>query len=180
MRTFIAIDVPDPIKEKILSVAQEFKNEGTVLVNKDALHITLLFLGELNEQGVERVKESMRSSISFQAFNAAVKGLDFFTPKFIRVVFAKVVEGYQECVSIYNQITTSLSNEDLAIPDESFVPHITIARVKRVINRQTLLSMIKRYNDIEFGNFQVSSIKLKSSALTRDGPIYNDLYELKP
>jgi len=59
---------------------------------------------------------------------------------------------------------------------EEFVPHLTIARVK--FGKSNALSkFLIDYKDIEFGNVNINSIKLKKSTLTKNGPIYNDLGE---
>ena len=60
-----------------------------------------------------------------------------------------------------------------------FSPHITLGRVKSAKNKDRLLQIISKYQDIKFGNIKVKSIELKKSELTPKGPIYTTLKEVK-
>ena len=62
MRTFIAIDLPKELKEKIFTYARRLAGGINIkLVEKENLHLTLLFLGEMAEEEKERVMKVLRS-----------------------------------------------------------------------------------------------------------------------
>lgn len=63
MRTFIAIDLPKELKEKIFTYARRLAGGINIkLVEKENLHLTLLFLGEMAEEEKERVMRVLRSA----------------------------------------------------------------------------------------------------------------------
>jgi len=60
--------------------------------------------------------------------------------------------------------------------DKPFKPHITVFRIKKKIGDMT--KELESKKSIDFGLQEISSIKLKKSELTPDGPIYSDLMEI--
>ena len=61
--------------------------------------------------------------------------------------------------------------------DKPFKPHITVFRIKKKIGDIT--KELDKQKTIDFGRQEVTSIKLKKSELTSNGPIYSDLEEIK-
>lgn len=179
MRSFIAIDIPEQVKENILRVSENFRSNGITLVKREALHVTLHFLGDLNDSRLEEAKRSMDAiKEGINAFDASLNGVGYFTPQSVRVIFAELEKGRGECISIYNSLERELRKHQVVLKKEDYTPHVTIARV-RFGDRNKLLSVIDRYAAHGFGEFRVDSIKLKSSVLGSTGPAYTDLYELK-
>lgn len=178
MRTFIAIDLPDEIKSRIADVSEQFSASGIVIVQRDVLHISLHFLGERSDEEIEKIKEAM-GELRAKQFRIEIKELGVFTPDYLKVVFAKVAAGREECESIYNQLSTSMSSRGFQLEQRDYTPHVTIARVKRLKDKRRVLSLIDEYSNEGFGSFEATSVKLKASELTEDGPVYRDLYEVK-
>lgn len=178
MRIFIAIDLPTEVKNAISKEAAGFTQKGIVTVKGEAYHISLLFLGELSESQLEKAKEAL-NSIKQKEFEVGIKGLDFFTPEFLKVIFAKVGKGKEECANINHELVEKLTKEGFSIKQEPYSPHITIARVKNDKAKHEIISKVSKSANIPFGLFTVNSIKLKSSQLKPEGPVYTDLYELK-
>ncbi len=63
------------------------------------------------------------------------------------------------------------------ISDKPFKSHITVFRIKNKIG--DISKELEKFSLNEFGSQEVSSIKLKQSTLTPQGPIYSDLLEVK-
>ncbi|OPX57158.1 MAG: 2',5' RNA ligase family [Methanobacterium sp. PtaB.Bin024] len=59
--------------------------------------------------------------------------------------------------------------------ERSYIPHLTIARVKGARNKEFLADMIKDLQEIEIGQMTVEKLVLKKSELTPVGPIYTDV-----
>ncbi len=62
--------------------------------------------------------------------------------------------------------------------ERSYIPHLTIGRVKGVQNKELLVSMVKELEDVDIGTMKVDRLILKESDLTPVGPIYTDLKEI--
>jgi 2'-5' RNA ligase len=75
---------------------------------------------------------------------------------------------------VQREVSSRLSKLGLR-PDKEFKPHVTIYRVKSVRNKSSVLSLLERLKEQEFGEVCVDKLKLKKSTLTPQGPIYEDL-----
>jgi 2'-5' RNA ligase len=51
--------------------------------------------------------------------------------------------------------------------------------VKGAADGKRIIDAIGRLAETDFGSFEASSVVLKKSMLTREGPVYTDLYELE-
>jgi|BEDMetMinimDraft_2_1075160.scaffolds.fasta_scaffold06202_4 2''-5'' RNA ligase len=182
MRCFIAVDISDDkIIERLNNVASMLNLRGVKPVERENLHITLKFLGEINESFVEELKIALKK-VKFMKFNVHVYGLGAF-PKINnpRVIWAGIKEGFQELITLYNLVNDSIKNEGLRFEkDKEFHPHVTLARVKFRENIKEVIKIINEYLNEDFGSFEVKSFCLKQSILTPKGPIYSNIevYEI--
>ena len=63
--------------------------------------------------------------------------------------------------------------------EKSYIPHLTIARVKGAKNKEALINLIKEMENVYIGDMLVDKLVLKKSELTPVGPIYTNLKEFK-
>lgn len=181
MRLFIGIDVPEEVKEKAELLEQEIKSlQGSfTFVKKEAMHITLNFIGEVDEQKTQAAVKAL-SSISIAKFQVSFEGVSYFSPRFIKVVYLGISKGVQELKNAFSIIGNALAEAGVPYEhDLPYVPHFTIARVKYIKDRAPLLNLIEKHKGEKFGDFEVEAIALKKSTLTPDGPVYENLHELK-
>ena len=168
MRCFLAIELSDEIVEGLENLKRNFKIDGIKLVERENLHITVKFLGEIGGKTVENIKSM---DLSLEPVESRIRGLGVFpNENYIRVIWV----GASNLVPLFEEVDRRL--EDLNFKRErEYVPHITIGRVKFLRDRRTLKERIKRYRDIDLGTLYVDSIVLMKSTLTRSGPIYEVL-----
>jgi 2'-5' RNA ligase len=173
MRTFISIEIPDTIKKEILKIQNalpEFKGKKTEFEN---LHLTLKFLGEVDKEKIELVRERLKK-IKFKEFEAEIDFIGVFSEKFIRIIWLHI----KNCDELQKEIDDKLG--DLFEKEKRFMGHLTIARVKSVKDKKKFLSEIKNMK-IPKLKFVVKNFNLKKSILTEKRPIYEDIevYKLK-
>ena len=178
MRTFIALEVSEEVKIRARILEEEFKIDGLGLVNKEAMHITLQFLGDTSMQEAEKVVDLMQK-IKFTPFKISLSGVSFFSPRLIRVIFVEIAQGQKELQLLYSKLSTALTASGIKFEEERYTPHFTIARVKRVKEMRRLREILEKNSKAGLGSFEVSSIVFKESTLTPDGPVYRDLYKLE-
>ena len=169
MRTFIAIDISEEIKQKLAKLQEDLPADSRIRpVKSEAIHITLKFLGEIENAKVTDIKRVI-DSIKFDPFAVDVTGIGVFPSEtFIRVVWVGAEnEGLDRIAA---ELDKGL--QPFGFGSEKFVSHLTIARVTGRIDPGDFLSKHK-YD--YFGRFEVKEIKLKRSTLTPRGPIYEDL-----
>lgn len=178
MRSFIAIEI-DPDK-RMLRAIKEMKSLGTKIkaVEIENIHLTLKFLGEIDERQVESISKDMESLSKYEEFNIQLKGVGAFpSVDRPRVIWVGVV--YPETLeNIWRDVEEIAYRAGIDRESRGFSPHITIGRLKeRSIGR--LRTFMEKYSDAEFGAQRVREIKLKKSDLTPSGPIYSDIFSVK-
>jgi len=60
MRTFIAIEMPKEIKEILLDAQKQINTEKAKIRLTKAFHLTLKFLGEVEEKKIEEIKSALK------------------------------------------------------------------------------------------------------------------------
>jgi RNA 2',3'-cyclic 3'-phosphodiesterase len=175
-RTFIAITFQEEIIKEIarlhpLIEKQKFIGKLTELGN---LHLTLKFLGEINNQTLDKVKHSL-SKISFPSFTTKLSHAGTFSySKKPRIVWIKI-QGKQ-IKDLQKQIDNSLYQ--LFPKEERFMSHLTIARIKYVKDKQAFIKYIKNLK-VKPISFKANEFKLMSSVLEPIGPAYEEIESYK-
>ncbi len=173
MRTFIAVEIHnDEVLNSIAKIQSDFKIKATP-VNKQYMHFTLLFLGEITEETAEKVKKEL-SSVSFKPIEVRFTHMGVFpNPRFPRVIWIGVDKvASQQLIDLAYQVEKKL--EPLGFKsDKPFKPHLTIFRIK---NKAVDISQtLEKFKAIDLSKEVITELKLKQSILTPNGPIYSDL-----
>ena len=176
MRVFVAVEISN---NKVISSIKKFQE--TIQINARPVesknfHFTLQFLGEISDQMVKKVIGALRL-VEFSSFDVNFRGVGAFPkPKFPRVVWIGTdSSGGDNLIELSKMVQKTL--EPLGFfSDKPFKPHITIFRIKKKIGDIT--EVLTSQKMVDFGMQKVTSIKLKKSELTPNGPIYSDLVEI--
>ena len=176
MRTFVAIEISENDVKKSIKDFQNKLQINAKPVNSDQLHFTLQFLGEISEEQVQKVIESLQT-IKFSEFTINLKGIGAFPkPKFPRVIWIGTdEEGGNNLIELAKKVENVLKPLGL-VSDKPFKPHITIFRIKKKIGDMT--EELNKQRFMDFGMQKISRIMLKKSELTSEGSIYSNLEEV--
>lgn len=178
-RGFIAVDIT--VTPNILEFEQEIKKTGAdvKLVEPQNIHITVKFLGDVDENLIDEIEQIMKDSVKeIKSFTIQLKGTGVFpNQNYIRVIWIGIKEA-QMIETISDSIDEKLSELGFKKEKRGFSSHLTIGRVKTAKNKQRLLEIIENYVDVEFSRQEINSIKLKKSDLTSKGPIYTTIREV--
>jgi len=149
------------------------------LVEIENIHITLKFLGDIEDHQVEEVSQVIRD-ITLTPFEFTVEGVGVF-PNLRRptTVWAGISTGVGELAGLFNDVNDGLAKLGFEKDRRKFHPHLTIARVRGEQNRDRLVNELMSMEEMKFGKVQVDRIYLKKSVLTPKGPIYTILAESK-
>jgi len=179
-RGFIAIDIGS--FPKLVEFENEIKKTGAdvKLVDPNIVHITLKFLGDTEENLVEKIEEIMKNSVEeIKPFEMQLAGTGVFPDqKYMRVVWIGIKNG-EQIGKIASKIEEQVSKLGFEKENREFSAHLTIGRIRSAKNKEKLLRVIENYKNTNFGSYKVDSIKLKKSELTPKGPIYTTLKEVK-
>ncbi|MGC8669857.1 MAG: RNA 2',3'-cyclic phosphodiesterase [Candidatus Micrarchaeia archaeon] len=169
-RSFIAIDIPESIKEKFKSISID---QSLRKVSIENIHITLLFLGNVPEARIKDVI-AVLDSLNTESFDISIKGLGTFDGSMPRVLFAKIAAN-EKLEEIYGILYSKLESI-CTLEKRGFIPHVTIARSKGHEGSRQIKDLVEKYGNTEFGIFKCNSVKLKKSLLSASGPVYSDLF----
>ena len=183
VRCFIAVEVEEAvILDAIGRVQAGLKGTGADLkaVERENIHMTLRFLGDVSEGILEDVKVLV-SEFEFSPFQMELEGIGVF-PNLgrPRVVWVGLTKGAEELAEIFNKLEPSLVGMGFKPEGRGFRPHITIARVRSGRNRAQLVEEVLNYRGERFGEFEARHVRLKKSVLTPRGPVYTTLTESSP
>ncbi len=180
VRCFVAVEVDDPgVLDALRSFQAGLAGSGGDLkpVERENIHLTLKFLGDVDEGLLDEVKRVV-NSLSFKPFRMALAETGAFPNlRKPRVIWAGVTEGADELTAIFRELEAGFVGLGFKREGRRFSPHISIARVRSGRNRDLLMEEVLRYRDAVFGDFEVASVKLKRSVLTPRGPVYSILAE---
>lgn len=181
MRLFIGIRLSEQLKNSLAPLLQETKETlvSVRLVDKANIHLTLKFLGEVEEEKINPLVEILIKAVDkIESFSIGLKGLGFFPDsKRPRVLWVGVEDEGKKLFQIANLLEEKLVKIGLA-SERGFKEHITIGRFKEKMVGDSLNHLAEKYRDHVWGTMQVSEIELICSLLRPTGPIYTTLKKI--
>lgn len=176
IRAFIALELPDEIKDRLKGVQEQLRgcSARLNLVDPPLIHITLKFLGEVMEKDLPQVNNALRS-IPFRPFPVTVGTVTVNNPRRPYTVWCTVGDrGWGK--ELFRMVEDCLEPLGFARETRGFTPHATLARVKAP--DPSLFTVLRSLEGTTFGDCMIPGMKLKKSTLTPRGPVYEDLLEV--
>ncbi len=171
------------MSETVISCVEELlltlKTAGADVrwIRTGSMHLTIKFLGELNEQQVEEVKKTLQEVVlSYSPFTFKVAGVGGF-PNLRRpkVIWAGVSSS-KELVSLQKDIETALSGKGFEPGVREFIPHLTLGRIRSSSSIDQALSVLEKAGNRVFGKVEVNEVVLMESHLSPSGAKHTDLF----
>ena len=186
-RLFVAVDLDERTRAEIAevssalrpSVASSLGRARITWVHADRLHLTLEFLGEVDEGTEQRAGLALLEPFPVQAFDVLFSGLGFFPPSGSpRVLWLGIAEGLADLRSLHEEFRRRVGKSGK--PAEAFNPHLTLARFRDRVSRSELREIAKW--GARAGPCRIDRVTLYESRLSPKGPSYTGLAEglLKP
>lgn len=180
MRAFLAIDLPQDLKEKIFAFSRRIARQGEMkLVEKENLHLTLLFLGEISEEEGKKVAGVLEGLSGLGEIRLRLGKAEFFPAgKKPNGIWIKVEGEKEKLFALYKKIVNGVlwAGIKLAERDLRFSPHITIGRVRK---KMKLLGLEGK-EELEGQEFLVEKVVFFRSKLSSRGPKYSKIAEFVP
>ncbi len=180
MRLFIAIPIPQDIKNIIRETLANFKLKkiGNVKsVEFENLHLTLKFIGEFDNKHL--ICDVLNDELhSVNAFEMKFDKCGFFPTRFKpRVLWAGFGIGKENFTGLSKKINKSLKRIAIESETRKSVPHLTIMRVKQLCNEK-FLEELKDELEAKLNGITISvkEIILFKSILSSRFPEYFELF----
>jgi 2'-5' RNA ligase len=178
IRAFIAVDLDDPVIDKICDAIGVLKSRITEIrwLKKETLHLTLKFLGNIAEPQVESIVAALGQPLRlFSPCTISAKGLGVF-PDFRRPKILWVGLSGDQLADLAAKIESALVPLGFVPETRVFTPHLTIGRWRESSRpAKNLRQEIASWNDFEFGACAVRQIVLFQSVLKPEGASYREL-----
>ena len=171
MRLFIATEIDEPLRDKLVVIQTRLLEPGVKLVERQNLHVTLKFLGEVSDEQVPAVREALRN-VKMAPFDVEIGGLGTFPPGGRRISIVWV-DCRGPLAELAAKVVEALKTLGFQADERGFSSHLTLARVKQKPER--LAGVVEELKETKIGKQLVDCFVLKQSTLTPQGPIYADV-----
>jgi len=170
VRCFVGYLIPEHLKSKITALQQEISMWPLrcKFVEQENLHLNFSFLGEVDENEVNNIKLKMdciaSESAKFDVFIGGVRAIP--NENYIRVLALDIGCDSGDMNNLIQRIGDEIGGD--AKP-----AHLTLCRVKSVLDKPTVRKNIENIENEHYGSFTVDSIQLIKSELRGSGPVYS-------
>ena len=179
VRAFLAVEIPQRVRKHVWRIVEDEKQKDLPIkwVKLENMHITLKFLGEIDEKQQANISLAVKQIAGqHESFAVNLKDIGCFPdPKYPRVLWVGVEKGNEALCTLAREIDEQLVRLGFK-QEKRFHPHLTIARMRKPCVINHILEQ-----SIATDTFKAEAIVLFKSTLTPQGPIYEPLerYPLK-
>jgi 2'-5' RNA ligase len=135
VRLFVAVELSRATRDAVVAeqkrIASAIGRSAAPLewVRADHVHLTLVFLGQVDEARVPALVDAVGQDIDLAPFDVVFSGLGLFPSRGApRVVWAGIDAGVHELQLLHHAIATRVAAQGVALEERAFHPHLTLAR----------------------------------------------------
>lgn len=153
---------------------------GIAWVAAENLHVTLKFLGQVEEAAVPGIVEALTAAVAdLDRFDVTVRGLGAF-PSLTRprVIWAGAGPGGDALVTLAARVEAALS-PSFPREERPFSSHVTLGRVREPRRDPRLAEALARGAGREFGRLAVDRVTLMRSQLAPHGARYSEIASVR-
>lgn len=152
-RYFIGIPIPQEVRKKLKVQSwpglSRYKDEK--LVPQNNWHITLAFIGELEDEKLESLKSLLQVFQWGDAFKVSIRNFGAFPSlEEGRVLWLGCEKGAQALTTLAETLRRQLDDLGITYDPKPFVPHVTLARLRSPKNLTRLSENGKMKQEITF------------------------------
>lgn len=186
-RTFIALELNEAIQRHLSGVIREMALALPALrwVDPAGIHLTLAFLGELDDEQLARAIEASEAAardaqpFSYRLTHPGVFG----SPRSPRVIWMGIEEPSGKLTQLQRTLNRELEQRGFEIDKRPFSPHLTLARVKSPLTPDEQQRLQRLLADPQLATpsppYRVTSLAVMKSELSRSGAKYTAMRDVK-
>ena len=182
MRCFIAIDIDEEIRSGLRDLQQDMADVADIRksdvkwVHPESMHLTLKFLGEVRDQDVMDVCNTVKAVAGrHKAFNFAVNQVGHFGGQSARVLWVGAGLDCPELLQLQQDLEEELAGIGWPKEGRKFSGHLTLCRVRNSKAGFELARLTERYKDFDLGTVRCDALTVYQSKLRPEGPLYTSL-----
>ena len=198
IRAFLAVELSQALRAELATVQQELKRRIEPELKRDTriswakpatIHLTLKFLGDMDEQVVEPLRIAVEGAIGSRlALTVPLERLGAFPhPQNPRVLWVGPSENWEKgaeakrIAEIHDAIDQACEGLSFLREMKPFSPHLTLARIK-VGERHVGVALAKGGvldRPLASGSLPVESVVLMKSELKPTGSVHTKLWDVQ-
>ena len=185
IRSFIAIPIPAAIAKSAATLVRRLSHDGDGIkwVPSENLHLTLKFLGDVDNRQVPEVCQVVRNCCAgIQPFEIDLCGADAFpNTNRLRVVVVRIGQGGEQLATIVERLESQLANLGFKPEARDYVPHMTLGRTRGGSRRGSpeLARSITENTNYHVGQMSVDQVYVMASFLDKAGATYQVMDTIK-
>lgn len=173
LRLFAGLSVPILLRQRLTTLQGGI--EGARWTERENFHITLTFIGDVDEITAEGVDEALQS-VKVEPFRLALKGADIFDKAGVPSVLWMGVSQSGHLHRLKEKIDRALYTARLPFENRKYVPHVTLAYLKNA-EEAKVAAFIQQNSLFATEEFDVTEFILYRSRQTKHGAVYEELME---
>lgn len=170
-RLFVAVPLPAELLEFVRACQGLLPGQpGLRLMNAEQLHVTLAFIGEVDERKADAARSVVRSIPAALGGETTIERFLFIpTAKKARVVALAISDVQGVFDRLFHLVMSGLEAADVMRREKRpFRPHLTVARLRNP-------GRVQPRSESGTAPFAVESVCLYRSELRREGAVYTAL-----
>lgn len=177
MRLFVALEIPDDVRETIARLVGELKplDDSWKWIRAENLHVTLKFLGETPQEKMKGICDALKGVSCRWPIPVTFRGLGFFPNERRPRVLWIGMEAPPALAKLASDIENKLVAIGVPREERAFTPHLTLARNKEGRISEKLHAALSGHSTREFGTMNAAAFHLIESKLKSTGAEYTTL-----
>ena len=183
LRLFVALAVPEEVKTRLAAMQSELRTQLAPLLaswtRPESMHLTLHFLGDVESSRVDTLAKNLAAALmGFGSLSLVARQVGCFPDaRSPRVFWVAVQDRAGRLRELQRRIVTVSAGFGRESAEKAFVGHVTLTRAKQLNRRQIaiLADVVKRAENLCFGEWKADQIHLMRSELSPSGSRYSSL-----
>jgi len=179
LRAFVAVNLDPDLRDAFVRVQERLKATRADVgwVRPENLHLTLKFLGAVEEVRLSQVEEAVAVGVrGYGAFRLVFGSVGAFPgTRTARVVWIGLSEGAEALAALHSRVEATLQPLGFAREERPFTAHLTLGRVRGPGRREQLAAALISMPSEPQGEMVVRRIDLMRSDLSPGGARYSVL-----
>jgi RNA 2',3'-cyclic 3'-phosphodiesterase len=177
VRLFVAISIPDQLRDTINSLVSELRPSAPKAkwVRAENLHVTLKFIGNTNEVSLQAIQTALAGVRSTYPVTLKLQGLGFFPSERRPAVLWTGMKASANLTQLAKDIDLKLHTVGFPLDTRPFTPHLTLARFNPPSLPPGLAVIQQKHTATEFGSLSATEFHLIESKLKSGGAEYTTL-----
>ena len=178
MRLFVAVDLSDDARQAIAAeqkrIALALAEAKTRLkwVQSEHLHLTLVFLGEVEDARVPPVTDAVGCDVDAPPFDVTFSGAGVFPPhRAPRALWIGITAGVAELTALQKELARRVAGTGVELDGRPFSPHLTLGRWRTSRSSDGRRALAAAAQGA-IARMRVAAATLYQSQLSSSGPTY--------